>query len=126
MRWVYAAAIAAFLIDQISKYVVVFVMDLVQIRSIDVLPPLLNFRYGENRGINFGLFDGGSEAARWFLIAVAIVICVAVLIWARRTVMTGWAYGAAGLLPGAPLGGSSEEPPASLLGDVCAAKSRKS
>ena len=31
--------------------------------SIDVLPPLLNFRYGENRGINFGLFDGGSERA---------------------------------------------------------------
>ena len=85
MRWLTWAAAAAFLIDQASKYVVIHMMDLSRVRSIDVLPPLLNFRYGENRGINFGLLDGGSEASRWMLIGVAIVISVAVTFWASRT-----------------------------------------
>ena len=53
------------LIDQISKYLVVHVMRVAdQAQGIDVLPPLLVFKYGENRGINFGLFQGNSEAAR--------------------------------------------------------------
>jgi signal peptidase II len=100
MRWLGIAALAAFLIDQISKYVVIHMMELWRIGSIDVLPPLLNFRYGENRGINFGLFDGGSEASRWILIAIAMVICAAVLVWSFRTALGVWAYVAAGLLVG--------------------------
>jgi len=103
MRWLTWAAAAAFLIDQASKYVVIHMMDLSRVRSIDVLPPLVNFRYGENRGINFGLFDGGSEASRWMLIGVAIVISVAVTVWASRTAMSAWAYAAAGLLVGGAL-----------------------
>ena len=56
MRIIFWAGFAAFLADQLSKYIVVHAMELSRIRSIDVLPPLINFRYGENRGINFGLF----------------------------------------------------------------------
>ena len=59
MRMMFWAGFAAFSIDQISKYVVIHMMELSRIRSIDVLPPVINFRYGENRGINFGLFGGG-------------------------------------------------------------------
>ena len=103
MRSFYLAAAIAFLVDQASKHVVIFGMDLVSIRTIDVLPPLLNFRYGENRGINFGLFDGGSEASRWFLIVIALAICLAVYIWVRRTPMGRWACAAAGLLIGGAL-----------------------
>ena len=103
MRALTGAAIAAFLIDQISKYVVIHLMDLERVRAIDVLPPLINFRYGENRGINFGLFDGGSEASRWVLIGVAVIICLAVTVWARRTPMSVWAYCSAGLLIGGAL-----------------------
>ena len=40
------AGFAAFLIDQASKYVVIHMMELARIRSIEVLPPVLNFRYG--------------------------------------------------------------------------------
>ncbi len=103
MRWLTWAAIVAFCIDQVSKYVVIHLMDLERLLAIDVLPPLLNFRYGENRGINFGLFDGGSDASRWILIAVALVICVAVTVWVRRTPMNVWAYCSAGLLIGGAL-----------------------
>ena len=67
-RLMFWAAFWAFLLDQVSKYVVIHWMELARIRSIDVFPPLLNFRYGENTGINFGLFENGSDLSRWLLI----------------------------------------------------------
>ncbi|KIN74763.1 signal peptidase II [Sulfitobacter guttiformis] len=103
MRMIFWAGFAAFSIDQISKYLVIHMMELARIRSIDVLPPLVNFRYGENRGINFGLFGGGSELSRWFLIILAIVICTAVILWARKNVHTRTAQISAGLLVGGAL-----------------------
>jgi signal peptidase II len=103
MRLIFWAGFAAFAIDQFSKYVVIHMMELARIRSIDVLPPLINFRYGENRGINFGLFGGGSEASRWILIILASVICVAVIIWARKNARTRMAQISAGLLVGGAL-----------------------
>jgi len=103
MRMIFWAGFAAFSIDQISKYVVIHMMELSRIRSIDVLPPVLNFRYGENRGINFGLFGGGSEMSRVILITLALVICVAVLLWARKNALTGFAQISAGLLVGGAL-----------------------
>lgn len=103
MRALSLAALAAFITDQISKYLVIHVMELWRIRSIDVLPPVLNFRYGENRGINFGLFGDGSDASRWILIALAVVICVAIVIWARRHALGLWVQIGAGFLIGGAL-----------------------
>ena len=97
------AALAAFLIDQISKYLVVHVLRVAE-GSIDVLPPLLVFKYGENRGINFGLFQGNSDAARWVLIGISVVICIGVLIWLSRTAPTKLMLLCAGLLIGGALG----------------------
>ncbi|MGJ8545696.1 MAG: signal peptidase II [Sulfitobacter sp.] len=100
MRVVFWAGMAAFLIDQISKYVVIHIMELSRVRSIDVLPPVLNFRYGENRGINFGLGNGVSQ---WALIALALVICAAVVIWVARHRITRAGQISAGLLVGGAL-----------------------
>lgn len=97
------AGLAAFLIDQISKYLVVHVLRVAQ-GPIDVLPPLLVFRYGENRGINFGLFQGNSDAARWVLIGVSLVICVGVLVWLSRAAPTRFQQVCGGLLIGGALG----------------------
>jgi len=103
MRIIFWAGFAAFILDQLSKYLVVHMMELSRIRSIDVLPPLINFRYGENRGINFGLFGDGSEASRWILIALACAICIGVLVWAHRQVLGTWAKISAGILIGGAL-----------------------
>ena len=94
----------AFLIDQISKYVVMHVMELSRLRAIDVWPPLLNLRYGENTGINFGLFDGGSDAARWILIGFSLLVCAAVFVWVRRAHPRWRMQASAGLLIGGALG----------------------
>lgn len=103
MRLLLWTAVIAFLIDQLSKFVVIRLMDLQRVGAIDVMPPVLNFRYGENRGINFGLFDGGSEAARWALIGIALVICGAVMMWVVRNPMGFGAKASAGLLIGGAL-----------------------
>ncbi|GFE49131.1 lipoprotein signal peptidase [Roseobacter cerasinus] len=103
MRALASAAVVAFIVDQLSKYLVIHQMELWRVQAIDVLPPLLNFRYGENRGINFGLFSDGSDASRWVLIGLAVVICAAVLIWVRRQQLGLWPQVGAGLLIGGAL-----------------------
>ncbi len=100
MRIFGIAAFVAFMIDQISKYVVIHMMELARVRSIDVLPPVLNFRYGENRGINFGL---GGDMSQWVLVLLALVICVTVTVWLWRSPQGPWALLSGGLLVGGAL-----------------------
>lgn len=102
MRLTFAAALLAFLGDQISKYVVIHAMELARVRAIDSALPFTNFRYGENRGINFGI--GGDGVSAWIYIALALVICGAVLWWVRGADTTRIARISAGLLVGGALG----------------------
>ncbi|WP_037313631.1 signal peptidase II [Ruegeria halocynthiae] len=104
-RLLFWAGLAAFLIDQISKYLVVHVMRVAdQPGGIDILPPLVVLKYGENRGINFGLFQGNSDAARWVLIGVSLAISIGVLIWLMRTAPSKLMLLCGGLLIGGALG----------------------
>ena len=84
MRTVFWAAFWVFLLDQVSKIVVVHLLDLRTLGEIDVLPPFVNLRMAWNSGINFGLFSGHSDAARIVLIAIALVIVGFVLVWVWR------------------------------------------
>ena len=103
-RLMFWAAFWAFLLDQASKYLVIHWMGLAERYSIDVLPPLLNFRYGENTGINFGLLDGGGDASRWILITFSLAVCVAVAIWVRRSHPSAIMQASAGMVIGGALG----------------------
>ncbi|AVO37762.1 signal peptidase II [Pukyongiella litopenaei] len=106
MRWglLIWSAIAALLVDQVSKYWVVHGLELARKRAIDVYPPLLNFRYGENRGINFGLFDSETDAMRWVLIVFSLAVIAAVLMWLRRQQPRWPLLVSGGLLAGGALG----------------------
>ncbi|MEM1428176.1 MAG: signal peptidase II [Pseudomonadota bacterium] len=83
MRILWIAAAAAFAIDQASKYGVIYGLDLITLRVIEVAPPYLVFVKGLNTGVNFGLFAGGSDALRYGLIALALGLCGVILWWAR-------------------------------------------
>jgi len=101
MLWV---ASAIFVLDQLSKYLVVQMMDLKSLGSIEVWPPYVNFRMAWNRGINFGLFSGESDATRWILISIALLIVIGVVVWMRKE-QTGLAgQVSAGVLIGGALG----------------------
>lgn len=84
MRLIFIWATVAFAIDQMSKVAVVHMLDLKTRLALDVVPPLLNFRMGWNRGVNFGLFAQDSDVTRWVLIALALGISGWLVHWARR------------------------------------------
>lgn len=104
MRRVYLSALAVFLLDQASKFVMLHVLRLSERAGIDVLPPLLRFRYGENRGINFGLLGDAPDLMRWVLIAFSLVVVAAVYWWVRRFSGDFWMTLSAGFLIGGALG----------------------
>ena len=102
MRLLWITALIAFLIDQISKYVVIHMMELWRVLAIDVLPPVLNFRYGENHGINFGI--GAGAVSRWIWVAIALIICGWLVWWMGRVGGPSLARICAGLVIGGALG----------------------
>jgi signal peptidase II len=103
MRLLIATAVIAFLLDQLSKVVVVHWLRLSERGTMDVLPPFLNFRMGWNRGVNFGLFSGDSDLGRWVLVSVALIICIGVVYWVRREAGDRRVMISAGLLVGGAL-----------------------
>ena len=100
MRILTVWAVISFALDQLSKVVVVHWMNLKEIGTVDVLPPLLNFRMGWNDGINFGLFGDGSQVMRWVLIALAIAICAGLIWWAKRSLTRPITLVGAGMVVG--------------------------
>lgn len=104
MRLVAIVAAAIFLLDQLTKWLVVHVMDLARVGAIDVFPPYLNFRMAWNTGINFGLLSGQADWTRWVLISVALGIVLFVLVWMRRDPPGRIGLVFAGLLIGGALG----------------------
>lgn len=85
------AALGVFLVDQISKFWVVEILDLANRPGMGIAPPFLVFRFGWNRGINFGFLTNlgiDTEVMRWALSAVAVAISAALLWWVRRRACT--------------------------------------
>jgi signal peptidase II len=71
-------------LDQITKYLVVFYMNLIERGQMSVWPGFIHFHMAWNSGINFGLFSNNGLAARWILIVIALGICGVVTYWMRR------------------------------------------
>jgi signal peptidase II len=100
MRVVFWVSLVTIVVDQLSKYLVVHLLDLARVRAIDVFPPYLNFRMAWNTGVNFGVLSSN----RWLLIAIALIITALILWWVRQTPGSLWRRIAAGLLAGGALG----------------------
>lgn len=103
-RIAYAAfgfALIVIVLDQLTKAWIMGGLDLREMGHIQVLPPLFNLTWVENRGVSFGLFGDGS--GRWMLSAFSIVVAGILGWWAlkadRRMLIT-----AIGLIMGGALG----------------------
>jgi signal peptidase II len=92
-----------FMLDQITKYLVVFYMNLIERGQMSVWPGFIHFHMAWNSGINFGLFSNNGLAARWILIAIALGICSVVTYWMRRETRS-IALISAGMVIGGALG----------------------
>ena len=104
MRLFWITALLTFVIDQITKVLVVQVAGLARVGSIDVLPPFVNLRMAWNQGVNFGLMAGDGDLTRWILIAVALGISAWVTVWIWRERAGRYARISGGLLVGGALG----------------------
>lgn len=104
MRLTIKTAIVTFLLDQLSKVIVVQLMNLKSVGGIDVLPPFLVFRMAWNRGANFGILSGHGDLLRWGWVALAVGISIWVLTWVKRENFSRLGKISAGLLIGGALG----------------------
>ncbi len=104
MRLLFWTGFWIFLADQLSKYIVVHWLGLINDADgrMVVVPGFIEFRMAWNRGVNFGLF--AEFDMKWVLIAVALAITVAVLVWLWRKGTTPLGYIAGGFLVGGALG----------------------
>jgi len=78
-----ALAAVIFIADRASKWFVVEHLDLKTVGDIAV-SPVFNLRMAWNTGVNFGIFAGSGETARWALIAIALVASAALAVWTAR------------------------------------------
>lgn len=77
------AALVVLAADQASKWWVLDVIRLPELRQV-VLLPVLNFTFVENRGVTFGLLNGFGAWSSAVLAAVALAVVVALGVWLRR------------------------------------------
>jgi len=103
-RAAWVAALAVFVSDQVTKWLVVHWLDLQTRLVIEVAPPFLVLRMAWNRGVNFGLFASGSDLARWALIALAVAIAAWVWWTFARATQGRMMQVSAGILVGGALG----------------------
>jgi signal peptidase II len=77
------AGLLVLLADQVSKWWVLNVLDLPELRQV-VLLPVLNLTMVWNRGVTFGLLNGLGAWGHVILAAVALAVVVALGFWLRR------------------------------------------
>ena len=98
----YVTALAIFVADQLSKWVVTGPLDLERVQQI-VLLPIFNFTWVRNFGISLGFAQAQNDAQRWLLVGATAAIAVAVAWWIGREKQGGDRL-ALGLVLGGALG----------------------
>ena len=73
------------ILDQSSKWFVVFYLDLEQKLYLNLNNQFMNFYMAWNKGINFGLFEGDSTVQAYILTAISIIISIVFFVWLRNS-----------------------------------------
>jgi signal peptidase II len=98
----FAIAIAIFVADQLTKWLVIGPLDLQSVRQIELIP-FFNLTWVENYGISLGLFEARSAAGQWILVALTSAIAVGVAYWIGRE-RARWDQAALGMILGGAIG----------------------
>ena len=98
----FSIAAIVFILEQITKWLVLGPLDLRNTQSLEVLP-IFRLNYTENHGISLGLFQASSDAMRWVLVLVTAAIAVGVAWWIGREEKR-WDQIALGMVLGGALG----------------------
>ena len=79
----YALALAIFILDQLSKLIMIYPLALHQRGQINLLP-IFNFTWTENRGFSLGMAQAETDLQRWLLVAGTSIIAFIVAWWIAR------------------------------------------
>ena len=96
----YFIALAIFVADQLSKWLMIGPLALRDHGQIELLP-IFNLTWVENRGISLGLFTADGELGRWLLVAMTAAIAIGVAWWIRKEQARGDQFALALVLGGA-------------------------
>lgn len=77
------SAVIVLAADQVSKYWVLHVLNLPDIRQI-VVSPVLNLTMVWNQGVTFGMLNGLGSWSHIVLAALALTVVAALCVWLRR------------------------------------------
>ncbi|WP_416194262.1 signal peptidase II [Sphingomonas mollis] len=78
------AAIALFVADQLSKWVVTGPLGIDHLGASQDLTGFFSLRFVPNIGVSLGLLSADSDATRWALVAMTGVIAAGVAVWMTR------------------------------------------
>ena len=80
----FGVALAVFLADQLSKWLVTGPLGVNEIGAQHYLLPFFQFTYTENNGISLGLLNATNPVGRWMLVGLTSAIAVGVAVWIGR------------------------------------------
>jgi len=84
----FSIALAIFIADQLTKWIVAGPLQLQAVRQIEILP-IFRLSWTENKGISLGLLNAETEIGRWMLVAVTGAIAIGVAFWIGREKQRG-------------------------------------
>ena len=79
----YVTALAIFILDQLTKWIVSVPLALQARGQIEILP-IFNLTWVENNGISLGLLNATTPTGRWMLVAMTAAIAIGVAWWIMR------------------------------------------
>lgn len=80
LKWLNLSALVIIL-DQLTKWISVSVLDLYE--TVPVMP-FFNFTMAHNYGAAFSFLSSAGGWQRWFFVALAVIVSVALSIWLKK------------------------------------------
>ena len=81
--WAYGLAVLTIVLDQLSKWWVLYVFDLPAKGSVQVGGPF-SLTMVWNKGVSFGLLRAEQDFTRWALVVFSLVVAAFLAVWARK------------------------------------------
>ena len=100
LRFGLLVAAFAFILDQVTKWVIITPLSLEAKREIELMD-IFNLTWAENCGISLSMFANCNDTTRWTLVAVTALVAGAVAIWMTREQAKGDVIALAMILGGA-------------------------
>lgn len=95
-----AFALLAFVLDQLTKWIIISPLALQTRRSIEIMPAF-NLTWAENCGISLSMFADCTDTTRWTLVAVTGLVAAFVAYWMAKEEQKGDVIALALILGGA-------------------------